>query len=675
VLAVVALALTFASSSLLALRACGGSVGTLAVGTYVVWVAQIVVLSMALSLVDGLGRPGYLAAAAVVCAAAVLLQVVRPAAAPGVAASVRGHLDELRRDRVLLLLALLVAMEIAYATAIALATAPADDDSLQYHLARPAFWLQQGSLGTFGEVADFRLNAFPPNAELVYAFLLSIWDGERIVATVNLLAALALTLSVAVGSRRLGLGRRESLFGALLAATLPVVALQAPSTLTDLQVAALVGCGAALLLRPAAGDLVLGSAALAVALGAKVTGVFAVPVLAAIAWATWRPAWRRALAVIGLGLIAGAYWYGWNTLREGRPLGETSGDQHAERDVVVALGQAMRMTLNAFDLPGAVGHDVFVYPVAAAVLAAAAAIAFVGTRARERSRDLLLAALLVALVPLLAPLGALGQRAYRKLWAVAGQPELVLVDLDRVETFASSMQSGAGPVGLLLLAIGTVLTAREVAGGRLRRIALGFALAPLLWIAMIAATVAYFRWNARFTLAGFALAAMTWGLALRVRWLAAGLAATAAVTLLLSYTHFYEKPAGIRLLEPRVARSAFTTPRPETMAWDPRVVPLLRFLEYELPSDASVAVFPVFYPRRPGMPPDTAPELLAYTAFGASVDRRVALALDPATALRSQADWYLIPSDRIGRCVPGWRTVTTRSSWTVLRRAPEHACG
>ena len=671
-IAVVALALTLSSSALIALRLAGGSTGTLVVGTYVAWVGQIVVLSLVLSPFGALGRNGYLIGAAVVWAVAVALQLLRPARPLDAREAAGAVVAALRRDRLLGLFGLLVALELAYATAIALLTPPADDDSLQYHLARPALWLQQGSIGTFGDVHDFRLNAFPPNAELVYAFLLSVWGGDRIVAVVNLMAAVALTAAVGIGSARLGLALREALFGALLAASLPVVALQAPSTLTDLQVAALVACAAALLLRQVTGDLALGSLSGALALGAKVTGVFALPVLAVIACLAWRPRWWRALLVVGAVFALGAYWYVWNTAREGSPLGETSPDQRASGDPRVWLAQVMRMGLNLLDLPGAVGHDVFVYTLAAACLAFVAAL--VAVRRKSTARDLLLAACVVAAVPLLALLTEPGQRFFHKVVTELGRPDIAGLDGDRVETFASSMQSGAGPVGLVLLVVGAVLALRAVRRGELRALAFGFALAPLLWIVMIGVTVAYFRWSGRFTLPGFALAAMTWGLAVRTRWLAVGLTATVAVTLLLSFVHFFEKPAGIRLLEPRTERSVFTTPRPETMAWDPRVVPLLRYLDADLPQRTAIASFPVFYPRRPDLQPEAAPEVLTYVLFGRSLGRRVSIALDPADALRTPADWYLIPTARIGDCVAGWQRAAERSEWTILRRDPGRTC-
>ena len=668
---VLALALTLGSSALLALRLSCGSIGTLLVGTYVTWVGQIVLLSLALSSIHELGRSGYLVGAAAVCTGAVALQLVRPAEAPAIRGSARMLAAELRGDRIVAVMSGVVALELLYGLILALLTPPVDDDSLQYHLARPALWLQHATIGTFKPVYDFRLNAFPVNAELVYGFFLATGDGDRYVALTNVFAAIGATVAVAVGARRLGLTTREALFGALVAASFPVVALQAPSTLTDLQVAALVTSTAVLLLRRAGGDLALGAAAVALAVGAKVTGLFAIPVVVVIALATWRGRRIRAAVALGAGMCVGAYWYLWNAVRVGSVLGETSSDQRGGTDPLTMLARTLRIGLNAFDLPGAVGRDRLLYPIAAVLLLAGAAVAARG-RVRDRRRDLVIAAVCIAAVPLLLPIGALAQRAYEKLFIEAGSLPLASLDTDRVETVASSMQSGAGPVGLVLLVAGAVLVFRSVARGELRRIAILFALAPVLWVVMIGVSIAYFRWNARFTLPGFTLAAMTWGLVLRVRWLALMTATVATVTLALSFVHFFEKPAGIRLLEPGTERSAFTTPRPEAMAWDPAVIPLLRYLDDELPQAAAVASYPVFYPRRRAI--ETVPELLTYTLFGRSLDRHVDIAIDAATASKTKADWYLSPTDRLPHCVAGWRPVAERSGWTILRRAADRRC-
>ena len=139
---------------------------------------------------------------------------------------------------------------------------------------------------------------------------------------------------------------------------------------------------------------------------------------------------------------------------------------------------------------------------------------------------------------------------------------------------------------------------------------------------------------------------MTWGLVLRTRWLATD-SRHATVTLLLSFTHFFENSAGIRLLEPRTERSAFTATRPEAMAWDPRVVALLRYLEQSAPGRRD-RVVPVFYPRRPAMPPrpSGAPGVPGLRPVARP---HVSIAIHPAEALRTRADWLLGPTDRLCR--------------------------
>jgi len=673
VLALLATALTLAASVLVAMRFAGGSVGTLLVAAYVLWVGQIVGLSLVLSAFDRLGRPGYLVAAAIVTVAAAVVQVARPAPVPPLRATTERFAAALRADPIVAFLGVVVALELVYVTLIAVLTPPVDDDSLQYHLGRPALWLQQGSLGTFPDVHDFRLNAFPVNAELVYGFFLATGDGDRFVAVSNVLAALALTVGVAVGARRLGFEQREALFGALLAASLPVVALQAPSTLTDLGVAALVTSATALFLRRRTADLVLGAVASGLLVGAKVTGVFALPVLAVVVAGTW---WSRRWRALGafVGAVAiGGYWYWWNLAREGTPLGETASDQRGGTDPLAMLARMLRIGVNAFDLPGAVGADRWLYPIAALVVIVV--VAGLALRDRRRvPRDLALTAIVIAAVPLILPLGRLVERAYQKLFITAGHLDLASLDTDRVETVASSMQSGAGPVGLVLFVVATAALIGAIGRRDLDRRVVAFALAPIAWVVLIGAGVAYFRWNARFTLPGFALAAMTWGIVLRTRWLALATTVVAAVTLALSFVHFFEKPAGIRLLAPRSERSAFTTPRPDQMAWDPRVVPLLRYLDRDLPQAASVASFPVFYPRRRDLQPDDAPELLTYLLFGRHLDRHVDIALDPAAAARAGAEYYLAPTETLAACVTGWNPVAERSNWTILRRMPGRVC-
>lgn len=664
-----ALTLTLASSALLAARFSRGCRGTFLVGSYVVWVTQIVVLSLTLSMIHRLGTTGYVVGSALVLGLAVALHARKPGAVPALGSLPRELLIALRGDRLVAVLASVVAVELAYVLVVALFTPPVDDDSLQYHLGRSALWLQHGGVTTFDPLYDFRLNAFPINGELVYAFFLDLGGGDRFVALTNVLAGVATTGAVVVGAGRLGLTLREALFGGLIAASYPIVALQAPSTLTDLQVAALVTSAVALTLRPARGDLALGALSLALAAGTKVTGLFAIPVVWAVTLATWKRHRVRASFAIVAGACAGGYWYLANAARVGSLLGETTADTRGSNNPLDVAARILRVVVDSLDLPGGVGRDRLLYPIAGVLLLT---VAWSGGLRGRRLRDAALAATLVAVVPLILPFGALAQRSYEKLFIEAGRLDLASLDSDRVETVASSMQSGAGPVGVLLFVAATVFVAAAASRREVRRVSLLLAVSPLVWMIMVGAAAAYFRWNGRFTLPGFTLAAMCWGIVLRRRWLAQATVGAAAVTLVLAFVHFEEKPSGLRFLEPRSERSAFRTPLAEATAWDPRIVPLLRYLENDLPADARVASYPAFFPRRREI--ETVPELLTFTVFGRTLGRRVEFAIDSATASATGSDWYLSPTDRLERCVAGWRIVAERSGWSILRRAPSRTC-
>ena len=72
--------------------------------------------------------------------------------------------------------------------------------------------------------------------------------ADRYVALVQASAFVALAVGVIGVARGLGLSRREALLGALLVATLPVIALQASTAQNDLVVASFLVAAVALLL-------------------------------------------------------------------------------------------------------------------------------------------------------------------------------------------------------------------------------------------------------------------------------------------------------------------------------------------------------------------------------------------------------------------------------------------
>ena len=104
--------------------------------------------------------------------------------------------------------------------------------------------------------------------------------GDRYVALVQLLALVGACIAIVGIARRLGLGRSAAAFGALAFATFTVVALQTPTALNDLVVAA--PARGLRVLRDGASRTELGLSALALALavGTKGTVAFALPALA-----------------------------------------------------------------------------------------------------------------------------------------------------------------------------------------------------------------------------------------------------------------------------------------------------------------------------------------------------------------------------------------------------------
>jgi hypothetical protein len=670
---VLLLALALTTSTIWSARLAAGSVATFLLGLYVLTIAQIVVVSLALSPLDALGRGGYLVALGLLCGGSLASLLVRPLSLPPVRAAA-GHAARGLADPVVAALAVFVVVELVYAAVLGTLTPSTDDDALLYHLQRAALWLQDGRVSHLDRGEDVRLSAFPPNAELVSAFLMSGWGGDRPVAWANLAAPLALATAVGTIARRIGLGVREALFGALVVASFPVIALQASSTLTDLQVAALVTAAAALLLRRRVPELGLAATAAGLALGTKVTGIVGLVPLAVLALWAWWPRWRPPVVAGVAASALGAYWFGVNAVTTGDPLGDYPESERGGADPVVTLARVTRQAVNLLDVPGAVGADRLVFVVVALVLGGAL-LAF-GTRLGASRRDAVVAGVLVAATPLVLELGDLALRAHQKTWFTLGRPELGVVDQDRDDALASAMQAGAGVAGLALALAAVVVVTRSVRRGALPRIALGLALAPFAWFLLISIAVTYFRWNGRFLLPGFAIAAGTWGVLLARRWLAWAVVGVVLASLPLLWTHSLEKPLGLELLEPNPTSSVLTRPRCEAMALREGMAPVVCAIARAVPPDARIATFPYFFPEE-ARDPSPAQELMLFSLFGSELRREVRYARTPAEAAASGAGWFVAPTDELpAGCVDGW-SVAFRSAepgWTLLRLDPAEQC-
>src|SRR6266508_2958549 len=266
--------------------------GTL-LGAYLVGSAEVVLIAEALSPFHAIGRVGYLACETALAGAAVV--VWRRVGSP------RPSLPRvsLRCHPLLLVLATAVGIALVFELVLATTTVPNNWDALTYHLSRAAAWYQQGSLGWL-DAHTLRENIFPPNAEIEALFTMVFTHGDRLTALPQYVAELALLVAIFGIARRLGFGRADAVFASLLFATLSEVVLQATRA-----------------------DTALTGLALGLALGTKLTAVYALPVLALLAVLTLP---RRRLAGLAAAsavafVAVGSFAYVENVVHGHGPLG------------------------------------------------------------------------------------------------------------------------------------------------------------------------------------------------------------------------------------------------------------------------------------------------------------------------------------------------------------------
>jgi hypothetical protein len=284
--------------------------------------AEVVLVAEALSPFHAIGRLGFLAAEALVAIAAGCVWLCAGRPLPPLPRLARGFVG---RHTMLVVLAVAVGAALCFEASLAISAAPNNWDGMTYHLSRAAGWLQHGSLGRFDAHTE-RENIFPPNAEIQILFTFVFAHADRFAALPQLVAELALLVGIFGTARRLGFGRPDAAFAALVFATLTEIVLQATSVQNDLVVSAyLVACVYFLLGRTRV-DVLLAGAALGLAVGTKLTALYALPVVAIVAEAVLP---RRRLAELAVaGAVAtgalGGYVFVSNTIHDGSPLGPAS---------------------------------------------------------------------------------------------------------------------------------------------------------------------------------------------------------------------------------------------------------------------------------------------------------------------------------------------------------------
>jgi hypothetical protein len=578
----------------------------------------------------------------------------------GVSAAVRSALG----DRVVAVLAAIAILTHVYLLAGGLTVPQSSPDTLLYHLPRAALWKQQQSVAYVPDSPDERVDATPPVAEAQIAVSMVVSDVDRYATLVQFLAVAAICVGIAGLAVRLGLGVREAAFGSLAFSTFTLVVLQTPTALNDLAVAApLVACAYFALGRSRA-ELGLVALALALALGTKLTTVVALPVLIAFVLVAQPRAHWPALGLAGIaGVAGGSVWYLVNLEHTGHFDGGLSAafPQVPDRALGPSLDRIGILFRDFFELSGAEGEGWLWWPVPGVVAGAALILAAVFLVARRRRCAAVRAALLgvtVALVyPMLATWGDVARRASRQALVIAGVSDDAPDARVPLQLYESSIHSSYGIAFVVLFVWVGALVLREVRRGRIAVATIVALVSPLLFLVVFSLAIAYDPARMRFAAFPVALAASTFGVALRVRPLAWTSVALTLGTLAVSVGYFAPRPASFALLpghdDPERSTRWFI--QAESGNGDPDA---FRFLEEQIPNDATVAL-------------DLARNTYIYPAWDAGLKRTIVF-VPREGAVPARADWlvvgprHTVARDRLERA--GWKRRLVSRGWVVYGR-------
>jgi hypothetical protein len=166
---------------------------------------------------------------------------------------------------------------------VALAAPPNTWDSMTYHLSRVMHWAQNRSLD-FYPSNSLRQLFYPPFAEQAVLNAFILWGSDRLVNLIQFFAMLFCLVVVSCIAREFGAGRNGQILAAVIAATLPMLVLQATGTQNDIVLSLWILCLAYFLIKLGSRrswlDLIGAAFSLGLALSTKGTALlFAPPLL------------------------------------------------------------------------------------------------------------------------------------------------------------------------------------------------------------------------------------------------------------------------------------------------------------------------------------------------------------------------------------------------------------
>ena len=626
-------------------------VGGFVVSVYVFAVAEVVAVVEILSLVEAVDRVTLVAVqAAIALISAVLVVVLRPLW-PN-AQGLRSVVEEVRDSRLLVVFGSIVVAVWAYQTVLVATVAPNNWDTLTYHLPRVASWFQHGGVYWIAGAPSDRLNEFQPNAEELVVALFAVARSPWPFAVPQFLAGCALLIATGVASRALGFSRQASVFAMLVAATVPMVVLQATTAQNDLVAAALVGCAAALILQGSRRALIVAGIAVGVAAGVKLTVLLVVPVLVllALSWG-WRTLRTFVVAALVPLLTVGAAGLWRNLQHTGHPLGYGGGRVEHESDG--SLGSALvtgyRIGYRFLDLSGL---SLFAGLLTAAGIVATGAV-YVVLRRRGVPSHLALRKGVLWAFPLLTAVFFAGSAGTLR-WAADATTMNVNAPASTSSRFVWGVQTVADEdlsyFGLIggLLALSCLIFVALGAVGRVPRRVAFLALSIPLFVGLLALHSTYNAFLGRFLLVPLVLAlplvAYAWAQPFTI-----ALATVAAMTLIGTSVDNDHKPFNSH---------PWNGGRDNALRYsvDPRLGKSSDALDRRL--QGATRVVAVVGPDDP-----------SYLLYGPHLERRISYVRSARGALSTPLPVILGPQvDATALVDAGWHVEYVRNYWRIARR-------
>ena len=272
----------------------------------------------------------------------------------------------LKREPVLGLLTLSIAISYIFALAQIILIPQNNMDSLSTHLSRIGFWLQHGSFFPW-QTTMLDQVWYPVIAQLQTYWTLLFLGNDRMVGSVQWLAALISGVGVFGLARLFGYQQRPSAFAALIFMSFPLVALQATTTQTDLvTVAFFIPAVYFLILGMRDGQyslLSLSAISVGMGIGVKKSYFILLPVLGMIALLLimqfgkriWKPLLFWSVNLLVAVALLGSYIYVSNWKNFGDPFGSPN-----YINTVIDIPQSRNETPNRLSFARASQHKSYV---------------------------------------------------------------------------------------------------------------------------------------------------------------------------------------------------------------------------------------------------------------------------------------------------------------------------